>query len=88
MELVWDDTVAPETCIDLDAPHVSTQEVLAMFFGAFAFFGSLYGLVYLSDPVSSNPVATRANVIPHSLLRKELGLPVKEEEGDGDADDE
>ena len=39
VELIWDDSVAPETALDLDAPHVDTKEVLAMFFGAFIFFG-------------------------------------------------
>jgi len=65
---------------------VSTEEVLGMFFGAFAFFGTLYGLVSLSDPVKSNPVATRAHVIPHGLLRAELGLVV--EGGDEDEEEE
>ena len=76
VELVWDDTVAPETAIDFDAPHVSTAEVLKMFFGAFACFAGLYGLVALSDPVGSNPVALRSSVIPESTMQQILGAEV------------
>jgi len=86
--LVWDDTVAPETCIDFDAPHVETSEVLLAFFGAFAFFGGLYGLVALSDPVGSNPVAVRATVIPEATLLRIRGIVVEEEHGEGEEEEE
>ena len=83
---MWDDTVAPETCIDFDAPHVSTKEVLVMFFGAFAFFGTLYSLIALGDPVASNPVALRATVIPSATMQQVVGAEVtagdEEEEED------
>ena len=65
---MWDDSVAPEAALDFDAPHVSTKEVLLGFFAGFAFFGSLLTLVYLSDPVASNPVARRASVIPDASM--------------------
>ena len=32
-ELVWNDGVAPETCIDFDAPHINSYEALAWWFG-------------------------------------------------------
>ena len=65
--------MAPETTIDFDAPHVSTKEVLAMFFGAFAFFGTLYSVVAFSDPVGSNPVALEAQLFLHPLCSSSRG---------------
>ena len=29
IELAWDDSVAPETCIDFDAPHWSFQKSIS-----------------------------------------------------------
>jgi len=78
VELVWDDSVAPETTLDFDAPHVSTSEVLAMFFGAFAAFATLYALVAWSDPVASNPVAIRAAVIPGVTMKQIVGESIEE----------
>ena len=66
MELVWDDSVAPETCIDFDAPHISTSEMLWSIASVAAMFGALYTYVVLSDPEGSNPVAKRETVIPAS----------------------
>lgn len=80
VELVWDDSVAPETAIDFDAPHVDDKEVHAMIFGAAMFFASVYGLVALSDPVGNNPVATRDTVIPKSTMQQLVGDAVTEEE--------
>ena len=88
MELVWDDGVAPETCIDFDAPHISTQEVLLTMLAAFGFFGTLYTLIAWSDPVGSNPVAPRATVIPFQMLKAELGLSVEETSQEEEEDDE
>ncbi len=76
--------MAPETTIDFDAPHVSTKEVLAMFFGAFAFFGTLYSVIALGDPVGSNPVALRSTVIPASTMQQVVGAEVSAAEGDDD----
>ena len=89
IELIWDDSVAPETCIDFDAPHVSTQEVLATFLGAFGFFFGLYSLISYGDPAKANPVATRHHVIPPGVLNASLALSVggtidDEEEDDDD----
>lgn len=88
VELVWDDGVAPETCIDFDAPHVSTQEVLLTFLASFGFFATLYTLVSLSDPVGSNPVAPRSAVIPDNMLRSSLGLNVIVSDDDEDDEDD
>lgn len=86
--MVWDDSVAPETCIDLDAPHVSTSEVLWSIATVAAMFGALYTYVVLSDPEGSNPVAKRAAVIPASYAY-DCGLTDKmPEEGEEDDDDE
>lgn len=71
---MWDDSVAPETAIDFDAPHVSTNDAVLSLMLAFGFFGAIYGFVTISDPVSRNPVATRSSVINHSSYRKHMGL--------------
>ena len=76
IELVWDDSVAPETCIDFDAPHVSSQEVIGAFLAAVTFFLGLYTFVSWSDPVAANPVATRSSVIPPNMLHTSLALSV------------
>ncbi len=46
-ELVWDDGVAPEVCLDFDAPYISKSLGLKMFLGGFLFFGSIYGFAAL-----------------------------------------
>ena len=76
--------MAPETTIDFDAPHVSTKEVLAMFFGAFAFFGTLYSVIAYGDPVGSNPVALRSTVIPASTMQQVVGAEVSAAEDEDD----
>lgn len=88
VELVWDDTVAPETCIDFDAPHVSTEEVLGAFGAALAFFAGLYVFVSLSDPVAANPVATRHAVIPPNMLNESLALTTSTDEDESEKDDD
>ncbi len=86
IELIWDDSVAPETCIDIDAPHVSTQEVVGVFLAAIGFFVGLYTLVSLSDPVGANPVATRHHVIPPNMLS--LSLALKTSDGEHEEEEE
>ena len=66
VELVWDDSVAPEACIALDAPHMGTSVVLWSMAAVASIFTALYTYVVLSDPEGSNPVAVRAAVIPAS----------------------
>ena len=59
-ELVWDDSVAPETCIDFDAPQVSGQKALLSLGLMFGFLLTVFGLVKLSDPEGRNPALTMA----------------------------
>merc|ERR1719263_2114585 len=74
VELVWDDSVAPETCIDLDAPQMSGTTVVWSMFAVTVAFSGLYAYVVMSDPEGSNPVARRAAVIPHDGLKYEMGI--------------
>jgi len=41
-ELVWNDGVAPETCIDFDVPHWSSLQGLVWWLGGLGFFASVY----------------------------------------------
>ena len=65
VELVWDDSVAPETAIDFDAPHVSTNEAMLMFLLGFGAFYGFYKLVASTSPVDKNPVAIRDYALPN-----------------------
>ena len=73
VELVWDDSVAPETAIDFDAPHVSTGEAVMMFLLGFAVFFGFYKLVAAADPASKNPVAIRDYVLPNDASLDNIG---------------
>ena len=87
--MVWDDTVAPETCIDFDYPQADSSEVLQGWLWLGAFFAVLSGYVYWTDPVNSNPVALRSTVLPYDGLKYELGLgPAEGESGHEGHDDE
>ena len=74
VELVWDDSVAPEACIDLDAQHMSGKEVIASMLIAFGGFGALYAYCVASDPEAKNPVAIRKYALPYDGLKYELGM--------------
>lgn len=91
-ELVWDDSVAPETCVDFDAPHVPTSEVFMMIAGAFAALFGIYSFVEYYDARATNPVATRSAVLSEKALRTHLGLSDsedgQEEEEEEEDDDE
>ena len=41
-ELIWNDRVAPETALDFDAPHISSNTGLLMWLGGFAFFYGVF----------------------------------------------
>jgi len=71
--------VAPETCIDFDAPHVSTSEVLISFLAGLGFFASLYLLVYISDPENNRPVAPRSAIISNESFMYSMGFDVSKE---------
>ena len=84
MELVWDDTVAPETAVDLDAPHVATGDVLKHFIMGFSFFALLYTVLKISEPESRSPVASRASVVNMDAHRADVGLGEYTEEEHAD----
>ena len=87
VELVWDDGVAPETCIDFDAPHIDIKDIL---FGFTAVIGSLVGLysvISFMDPAGNSPVAPRSAVIPVNTVNLFFGIDSPDSDG-GDADEE
>ena len=93
VELVWDDSVAPETCIDFDAAHISTNEVFGTFAFAFAAIFGLYTIISVVDPASLSPVAPRSAVIPPNTVNLFLGIDIAEggedaEEEEAEEDDE
>lgn len=71
---MWDDSVAPETCIDFDASHVSSKEVISMWALGLAFFAGLFTLVSLSDVPSRSPVASRQAVLSADGYKYDIGL--------------
>jgi hypothetical protein len=86
--LVWDDTVAPETCVDLDAPHVSSSDVLKHFFLGFSGFVLLYTFLKMSEPEKRSPVASRASVVNMDAHLADVGLGEYTEEAHADEEDE
>ena len=87
---MWDDGIAPETCIDFDASFVKTKEVLSMFVGSFAVFFGLYLYIKLYDPAGNSPVAPRSAVIPANTVEMFFGYDIPEtaEGEDGEDEDE
>jgi hypothetical protein len=60
-----------------------------MFFGAFAFLGTLYAMVAMGDPEGSNPVAPRATVIPAATMAQVVGAdPHAAGDGEEEEDDD
>lgn len=88
--MVWDDTVAPETCVDFDAPHVASSDVLKHFFLGFSCFALLYTFLKASEPEKRSPVASRASVVNMDAYRAEVGVPGVEytEEAHDEEDEE
>ena len=89
-ELVWDDGVAPETCVDFDAPHVSSAEAFAWWSGGLAFFAAVFGLVTLSDPESKREAVPRSATLPATAYdpRDLFKAPSGGEGGAADGDEE
>lgn len=86
---MWDDSVAPETCIDFDAHEtMSTSTVVASVALAASLLTGLYFLISFSDPVGSNPVATRRTALSHPELRRQLGLSGSPNGDDESTDEE
>ncbi|KAH8091538.1 hypothetical protein JL720_5848 [Aureococcus anophagefferens] len=63
-ELVWDDGVAAETCIDFDATHASPGVGLQWWFGGFGFFCTLATLISFYSPKGCNKVVRRRRLLP------------------------
>ena len=59
-ELVWNDGVAPELCIDFDAQHFTKTQGLLCFLGGFAFFGTFGALVSFSGPSKTRCAVSEA----------------------------
>ncbi|CAM9272775.1 unnamed protein product [Phaeothamnion confervicola] len=67
-ELIWDDGVSPETCIDFDVPWLSISQGLSRFAAGLSFFALIGGLVYLSDPAAGRPYVLRAETLPKTAF--------------------
>jgi hypothetical protein len=63
-ELIWNDRVAPETALDLDAPHVGRLEGLVMWLGGFAFFYAVYQYAVSTSHPSNKPTVSFARARP------------------------
>uniref|UniRef100_A0A6V1PJS4 Uncharacterized protein n=1 Tax=Heterosigma akashiwo TaxID=2829 RepID=A0A6V1PJS4_HETAK len=87
-ELVWDDGVAAEACLDFDVPEVPSHKGLAWLMGGFGFFGTVMGLVSLSDPAAKCTTAPRSTVLPFNGLKVELGGQPCDTENEDDEDEE
>eukprot|EP00613_Pedinella_sp_CCMP2098_P012117 CAMPEP_0171648306 /NCGR_PEP_ID=MMETSP0990-20121206/36030_1 /TAXON_ID=483369 /ORGANISM="non described non described, Strain CCMP2098" /LENGTH=137 /DNA_ID=CAMNT_0012225809 /DNA_START=22 /DNA_END=435 /DNA_ORIENTATION=+ len=60
-ELIWDDGVAAETCLDFDAVHISSSEGLKWWIGGFAFFFSIFTVAGFTNPAAQNPAVARGS---------------------------
>ncbi|KAK8802083.1 hypothetical protein WA158_006478 [Blastocystis sp. Blastoise] len=70
-ELIWDDGVAPETCIDFDVPQVSTGRALRWWLGGLSMFALLAFAIKLYNPKGMKRTAER--VLPYENAKKALG---------------
>lgn len=87
-ELVWNDGVAPEVCLDFDAPNVSMGEAFAWWSGGLAFFAAVFGLVALSNPESKREAVPRTATLPPTAYDPRDLFQAPEAGGKGAADDE
>jgi hypothetical protein len=70
-ELIWDDGVAAETCIDFDAPHISQGEGAQWWFAGMGFFATLGVFMLFWDAPGRKRTVTRT--LPFNNLAIELG---------------
>ena len=70
--------MAPETCIDFDASHISSAEVFGTFTAAIGMLVGLYAYIVYYDPSESNPVAPRSTVIPPNTVELFFGMDIPE----------
>ena len=83
-ELIWDDGVTPETCLDFDAQHIDTYQGLLQWMGGLGFFVSLGAFMkYVWKPDTLRAPAPRE--FPYNGLVVELGGNAP---ADADGDDE
>ena len=69
-ELIWDDGVAAETCLDFDAAHVDNG--LLQFMGGFGFFAALATFIAIYSPKRLNQVTPRTDLVdPIELMKIE-----------------
>lgn len=71
-ELLWDDGVAPEMCVDFDLPHEDAYEGLGWFsvgIGIFVAYGLFVKFIWFP---SIKPIAAKKE-FPYDGLREELG---------------
>lgn len=80
--------MAPEVCIDFDAPHVSTSEAFAWWSGGLAFFSAVFGLVALSNPESKREAVPRTATLPPTAYDPRVLFQAPEAGGEGAADGE
>ena len=70
-ELIWDDGVAPETCIDFDVPNFSTGRAIRWWLGGFSLFAILALIIKGYNPQGMKKTADR--VLPYDNAKKALG---------------
>jgi hypothetical protein len=70
-ELIWDDGVAAESCIDFDAPHLSKNEGAQWWFAGMGFFATLGVFLTVWDAPGRKRTITRT--LPFNNLALELG---------------
>ena len=63
-ELIWDDRVAAETCLDIDALHISTGEAVTMWAGAILGLTGLYQFCKYMDPPSYKAAVSVGDTLP------------------------
>jgi hypothetical protein len=66
--------VAPEACIDFDAPHVDDTQVFISIFIGFSFIAAVYGFSAWTDPEGSRPVAPRSTIVSQARHLHSIGL--------------
>jgi hypothetical protein len=66
-ELLWDDGVAPELCIDFDAPWYSRSEGLMWWLAGFGFFAGLATVISSTDPAGQ-----KRTVPPNTYIFRSL----------------
>eukprot|EP01039_Chlorochromonas_danica_P010642 gene10642-11798_t len=74
VELVWNDGVAPECAVDIDARHIPTGRMVKHFLTGLGFFASTFLVIYISDPASRAPIAPRSAVLNEKAFLVDIGL--------------